>query len=272
MTAEFSPEAKPAVDEFGLVLDCMSRSLTVDLIASRPLQTCNGDEIAQAVFRRTGFGGIDQVPVLLQGSIAGVLQRNSAEASAEPASACMRGLSEVMLVESTTGILPYVHLAAESPYHLVVKRERIDGIVTRSDLLKLPVRLVLFAYLTHLESTMASVIRRRCPDESWRRHLNHTRRSRLEGALRLGQRGNVYVEPLCYTQWCDKRTILAAVLYEGLPEAEVTFNDELRQLETLRHRVMHTNEYLTDPRQLSALLRTAESRILHLESQADPRR
>ena len=266
MTAVGSSKDRAAADPFTAVLDSMEQSLSVDLIATRPMVTCNCDDSAQEVLRRPGFNGIDQIPVRREGSVIGVLERAVSEGECCRSGECMRTLDERMLVASTTGILSYVHLAAGSPYHLVLKHGTIDGIVTPSDLLKLPVRLVLFAYLTHFEATMARVIRARCPDESWQDRLKPTRLKRAEGEFEEGCKTNVYAERLYYTQWCDKRDILAAVLPESVRGSKTGFVDDCDQLEDLRNCVMHTNQYLPDALQLSSLVRLAETRIHQMES------
>jgi hypothetical protein len=70
----------------------------------------------------------------------------------------MRRPDDGLLVASDEPLKRFIPLLVESPYRLVVRGTRIEGIVTNSDVHKLPVRLLAFALVTHLEMTMADVI------------------------------------------------------------------------------------------------------------------
>lgn len=59
-----------------------------------------------------------------------------------------------MFVSASTGVFRYP-LGRRLRYHLVVKENRVCGIVTPSDLLKPFVPVVLFTLITRLESTCA---------------------------------------------------------------------------------------------------------------------
>ena len=256
MTALGIPNPRTADDPFTSILRSLEGSLNVSLISS-PLITCDSSSLAAEVFQRPECVPIDQIPVTHESKIIGVLERSEAGTPILPARECMRPLEERMLVGATTGILTYIHLTAE-PYHLVVNGNGIDGLVTPSDLLKLPVRLVLFAFLTHLEATMANAIRTRCPDDSWQRHLSRSRAAKLREVFEKGKKENVYADLLSFTQWCDKRDILAMELPEEIRGSKTEFRSDHRNLEDLRNRVMHANKYLTDASALSEMVRCAK--------------
>ena len=106
--------------------------------------------------------------------------------------------------------MSFVRTADASPYRLVVRETEISGIVTRSDLLKLPVRVLAFAMITHLERVLAEVILEACGpnNELWMKYLNQTRRDRIsEKQAKLKSGG---IDPLLLvelTDFCDKRDI-----------------------------------------------------------------
>lgn len=77
----------------------------------------------------------------------------------------MLPLSDRMLVAANMPMLDFIPLLGENPFWLVVFGSRIDGIVTRSDLLKLPVRICVFTLVTHLELVMMNRIRTLFADE-----------------------------------------------------------------------------------------------------------
>ncbi len=62
----------------------------------------------------------------------------------------------------------------------MLQGHKLNGIVTRSDLLKLPVRLLAFARVTHLELILANLISAHYPDDSWLPHLSKKQQKEIE--------------------------------------------------------------------------------------------
>jgi hypothetical protein len=88
----------------------------------------------------------------------------------------MEPLHDWMLVSRSASLRKVIAgLAREDRrFRLVVGDSSIEGIVTRSDLHKLPVRLLAFTFLTHLESLLAAQVRAAYPSsESWLREIEH---------------------------------------------------------------------------------------------------
>ena len=69
-----------------------------------------------------------------------------------------RRLSEDSLIGADASILSFVKTADARPCRLVVSGDNIVGLVSLSDLQKLPVRVALFALITGFEMTMAEGI------------------------------------------------------------------------------------------------------------------
>jgi hypothetical protein len=256
----------------GLVLGSLERAVQVDLIATYDLVTCRCDDRCADILEDEGRARYDQFPVLDEDRVVGVLERDVQWGRGTLVRDVMRPLDDSVLVASSAGVLSYIRMAAESPYHLVVKEERIRGIVTPSDLLKLPVRLVLFALITHLESTMAELIARRFPNEEWRRYLSEGRRQKIdEMQQRLKDRG-LDSDLVLLTELRDKRDIVAKGIVPC--EQQSAFKEELQGLGELRNIVMHSNNYLTDLRYLRSQVEAALRWIdwLEGETESNPRR
>ncbi len=177
-------------------------------------------------------------------------------------------LEDRMLLEASTGILEYLHLAVERAYHLVVSGNRIDGIVTRGDQLKLPVRVVLFTVLTHLETTMASAIKASFQDDEWLQSLKEGRQEKLKGEFRKAEKLNTYADLLSFTQWADKREIISEGIMAKRTNEKSKFDKELEDLNKLRDAVMHSNvdllSSLIHATQLSSLVKRANYWIKYL--------
>ena len=89
-------------------------------------------------------------------------------------------LSEDYLIGADASILNFVMDADEMPCRLVISGARIVGLVSLSDLQKLPVRAALFALITGFEIAMFEAIKRECPnDDDWKRYLSDGRRDKI---------------------------------------------------------------------------------------------
>lgn len=156
----------------------LEQGLTVATVATVPFQTCDGNAIVTEILTRPDLLDFDHIPVKQRGQIVGVLERDSQRpiASAD-AKGAMRPLDSSMLVATSASIERLLPLMKAKPYRLVVDGGTITGIVTPSDLLKLPVRLFAFALVAHLEVLMIRVIDGKYRSwEEWRDHLDEKSR------------------------------------------------------------------------------------------------
>src|ERR1039458_928386 len=109
----------------------LNEGLRVKHIAASPLLKCSlEDELAQ-VLARPALEGIDQIPIMDDGRIV-ALWEHSREWKRRP-------LDDSLLVSADAPLWHFIHTVHEQPYRLVVEQTRITGIVTWSDLLKVPV-------------------------------------------------------------------------------------------------------------------------------------
>ena len=167
-----------------------------------------------------------------------------------------------MLVEAELPLARFLPLAVLSTYYLVVAGSRIGGLVTRSDLLKLPVRLVAFAYVAHLEARMAALIRARFAADEWL-DLVDDGGKRLNGRARKLAQERLDPDVLELAFFSEKRQAIGRLL--GLSEDEEA---SLIGVEKMRNDVAHGNDYGRTGEQLDAFIRslsTAEEWIARLD-------
>ena len=163
----------------------------------------------------------------------------------------------------------------QRPYWLVVQQSGATGIVTRSDMLKLPVRLYAFALMIHLEIVVASLISLLYPDghESWLVELSEKRQDDIK--KRYGQLAARRDNPdwLELTYFSDKVTILvgekamqnrtAAGGASASWQTPEGLRSTLWQVNETRNEVAHPRNYATDEAGLndfSELLDLCETR------------
>jgi hypothetical protein len=151
----------------------------------------------------------------------------------------------------------------------VLRGTRIDGIVTISDLQKLPVRPALFLLITYVELLLADVLRAagHTNSDSWFDVLSDGRKQKLEDEWKKLKIADMNVDKLTASQFCDKREAVINLVDLRVPDFET--RHELKRIEELRNHVAHAGDYAATR---DAALRTidtvalAESWIDRLES------
>jgi hypothetical protein len=92
-----------------------------------------------------GFGGIG-----CDGDIVGVVEGIKHQPPETMAATVVTPLAESMLVAGSLSLVAFLPRIADRDYRLVLERERIIRVVTPSDVVQLPVRLLVFALLISL--------------------------------------------------------------------------------------------------------------------------
>lgn len=240
----------------------LEKGFPVRLIATfEALVTCDVEEPVMAVLERADARPFDHLPVIEAGRIVGLLHRPEAAALAtEPAGAVCRRLDETTLIAADAGILTFLAAARASACRLVLDGDRITGIVTRSDLQKLPARALLFTLVSRLELAMAGWIRRHCPaDRDWLAALAEPRVAAIEERYARLRAANQAIDRLTATMLADKRDVVLALA--GLPYGKKRVHGELERIEALRDSLAHSGDYaLTEAAALEMLETVALTR------------
>lgn len=249
-----SPEAMEAVQN----------ALPVQLIATprRNLETCRaGDDLAQIAEKNAKREApFDHLPVVEGGEdgrepIIGLLDltpfvsgRNlRGEKPQGIVGNRMRFLSEGVLIGADASILDFVRTADRHPCRLVVSGSEIGGLVTLSDLQRLPVRAALFAAVTNAEIAMADAIRREFDgSDEWMKRLSPNRQSLTRNKIKRSTDDDAIVENLLFTEFGDKvKIIRKSPLSEG---SKTAFENEMQRVQKyLRDPLAHANDYAATP-------------------------
>lgn len=236
------PDAPPKPSRPGILettLVGLERALRVEHIATfEDLLTCEADDRIPEVLARPDLEDFDFLPVKKDGRVVGVLER--ARATAGRAGDQAQGLDESTLMAATEPVADFIHGLRAKPYRLVVRRREVAGIVTRSDIQKLPVRLLVFTLVTHLEAQMASTIERLHPNDDWLGLLNGKRRKRVEEKrAELGE-ARLNIATVEFADFADKRDILlASQLPAAVDRGKKRVCKEFDRIEDLRNQVAH---------------------------------
>jgi len=121
----------------------------------------------------------------------------------------------------------------------------VDGIVTRGDLQKAPVRMYLFALISVFEMQLLRIIRVRYPNDDWGRFLRPDRLAKAKETFQARRRANAAIDLLDCIQLADKDTIVAKAndLRIGLGFVDpVEARKFFERLEDLRNDIAHSND------------------------------
>jgi len=130
--------------------------------------------------------------------------------------------------------------------------KRVDRIVTRADLHKQPVRMLIFSVISLLEMALLSLIRKEYPDEQeWRGLLSKKRLKEAEELLRKREKAGMEIDLIDCLQLGDKGTIVKktkrlrlALGFDSNSICDGFFGD----LEKLRNALAHGQAFEAIPR------------------------
>jgi hypothetical protein len=234
--------------------------------ATYNVMSCSCDEDARDVLRRPEFSDFDCIPVRDRGRVTGVLLRDDAPSGG--VAEAMTPLDEGLLVAADEPLKAFLPLLLDSPRRLVVRGATIEGIVTASDVLKLPARLLAFAIITHLEMTMADVIARTTDGDDWLQHLSSGRQERVRAKLDELHKDRVNPNTIEVTDFCDKREILLKLgTLTQFTESKGQAREAFKAIEELRNMLAHGATYAQsqdDVRKFVLILASAEAWIVRL--------
>ncbi len=254
-----------SLDSFGLTMRGLEAGLRVQHISAFDLKTCRVEDSLSEVMADSDLADFDQIPVRDHaGRVVGVLMRTKDSVDGKVSDA-MNHLDESLLISGDAPLMSFIRIAGTAPYKLVLNQDGIKGIVTRSDLLKLPVRLFAFAGVTHLETLMFEAIRTRFKfgDDAWLKLLRGKRRDKIRWKEKKLKKSRMDLDLLELSDFCDKRELVKDIL--GLGD---DFTEELQGAEDLRNQIAHAATFIssdTTAREFAVKLQKVETWIERLQ-------
>ena len=240
--------AENIFDNFKSTMSGLEKGLQVIHITTpaSQLRCCQDEEEIEVVLVRSDLKPFDQIPVKQQETIIGLLKRRECPEEAKGvARDYMQPLGERILVSADTPLLTFIE-NQESLDRIVISGTKIYGLVTRSDFLKLPVSLLGFALVTHIEALMLNMIRETgISEETWLEWLEPKPRRRNEIESRYADLSRQRSDPdqLELTYFSDKRNILEHLIAlekytPYLPDKSLI--RKLAEIKKLRNAIAHT--------------------------------
>lgn len=179
----------------------------------------------------------DHVPVTEGYEIVGVFDRESGT---------LKDLSEAMFLASDSSLLNFVEKADQQKFAFLVRESSIAGIVTLSDIQRLPVYCVLFSLLMTIEMLLMDWIRKSCRNnpEKWIEMLDPGAKARIDRYWQQAQDKNVALDRLSCASFGDELTVAEEL---GLFSSDSDSRVSLMNLKELRDMVCHGKEFALTP-------------------------
>ena len=232
-------------------LSHLEAAIPVSLISTfGELVECEANNRLKDVLSRVDAEPFDHLPVRCGAQYVGLLslykaRQNDAKTASKGRTVghVMQPLNEDCLISAEAGLLSFIVDADRAPCRLVVRGTRVDGIVSLSDLQKLPVRAALITLITHLELLMTSVIKRIFPDDE--RLFDYiksgSRRRKAKAAWENLKKEDLVLDCSGVLYFCDKRDLLAK--NDKSPWFESKIEPSFKRIEKLRNSLAHAGDY-----------------------------
>lgn len=212
---------------------------------ARVLQSCEAHEESSDVLARMREGGLTVLAVSQAGEIVGTVHRDRLQPGMCGPQADR--LSKEQLIEGDEPLLKLLRRLRRRHWLLVTVERRIRGFVSRSDLQRAPVRMLLFGFVSLFEMLLLELVQRNYSDQQIAQALTP---NRLRLAQRLHDDRENRGEELALSdclQIADKRDLLLAA--DGCSvqlgfDSNKTASRFFYQVEELRDRLVHANDLI----------------------------
>jgi hypothetical protein len=195
----------------------------------------------------------DQLPISEGSRIIGIAERSNPKVR--------RPLDDSVLVAADNPLSHFIHTIHQQPYRLVVDGTAITGIVTWSDLLKLPVTVLAFSLVAQLELAMNARIKEKYGERtSWLDLLDEKEKKQISRRLRKLQQENLVLPELELADLGHKAKILRSLL-----SAKGEFEQDLRNMVSLRNDVAHAKDMIRSDADLKSFVERIETAEVWLE-------
>lgn len=245
-------------------LAAVRSEVPVALIATpRADLKCHPASRWQEIKRDPQFDDFDQVPLTGNDGehIEAVFVRRQGRAE----------LREDMFMAADAPLISYLESADQGRFRFLLEDRSVSGLVTLSDIQKLPVYPVLFGVVIAVEMLLMEWIRTRCganPD-AWLDLLHTKQRNAIETHWDKARSQNLAIDRLsCASFGQELRAAAGLGLFEGDDERR----ESLQALEELRHQVCHASEFALTPEQalkIPAQVRQARDAASWLQTKID---
>ena len=152
------------------------------------------------------------------------------------------------IISDSASILTAFRLLSKFEYLFLLEENRINRLITRSDLDKIPVRLWLFGIISILELQLKEIIESEYPGEGWKNFITENRVTYAKKLHNEKVKHNEETELIQCLQFCDlKEIIIKSEKLMLVFEKVYTAND----LEEILSKIMNLRDYLAHAQKIT---------------------
>jgi hypothetical protein len=157
-------------------------------------------------------------------------------------------LREDMFMASDAPLISFLESADRQRFRLLLSDRSVSGMVTLSDVQKLPVYSVLFSLLNAVEMVLMDWIRNACRanKDHWLQYLSKTQQRAIEHNWDKAAKENLAIDRLSCATFGQEIQAAAGL---GLFEDALEYRESLLALAKLRNTVYHAAEFALTPEQ-----------------------
>jgi hypothetical protein len=226
--------------------DLLAKNMTVRNVAE-PLASFDDAANAQEVKRFMDARHFDVVGIRREGAVVGyahvedLVDGHLADH--------IREIEASVFVDDTEPLAHTFLMMRAHEWLFVQSIGRVNGIVTRGDMRKIPVRMWLFGLISLIEMQLLRLIRETYSESAWKGYLKSGRCKKAEDEF-AGLKGkNADIELADCLQFCDKRDIVVKsdLLLRAIGFGPAHDLEELlKRLEALRNNLAHAQDVIGD--------------------------
>jgi hypothetical protein len=152
------------------------------------------------------------------------------------------------LIAESTPLIDLFPILRDVQRVFVLDRNKVSAIVTRGDMQKAPVRMLLFGLVTLLEMNLLRLIRIYYPNDSWQEFLNDEHLEEAKNRLSKLQAKNEAIDLADCLQFCDKRNLIirrSDICKHLILKSKRSGDILLRDVEDLRNNLAHSQDIVT---------------------------
>jgi len=217
------------------------------------------DEPASAAASRADEHRFDHLPVRNResGQIVGLFERSVKFLPESVVGAVMRPPANETLISADTPLLRFLYTADISPCRLVLDGMEITGLVTLSDIQRLPVRTVLFGLFIHFEILLTQALRKVIGEDRQPFHLlSHERAKKAEEQWKVFVESGLDRDAYSALLLADKKALAKTVQLGGASKSRI--EAEFSAIEKhLRDPIAHGSEYARTREKALATIKAA---------------
>lgn len=222
------------------------------------LRTCHVDDLVDSVVENAALVEFDFIPVLEEDATVGIFDKRAAsERSSRRVSESFRRLHPDYLISTEASVFQFIEIADQERCCFLVGPTAITGLVTVSDLQKLPVQAALFGLVVHFEHVVADKLRQAFPNDQAKGVLAHLDREARRNAERQKERmdkENLSLDWITPLSFSNKLDALRSVDPDAIENWEA-----LQEVKELRNNLAHGNEFAATYELIGKLINSKRS-------------